>query len=627
MVRPIPPPRRWLWLIAAAAVTAAVVAAWLATRPAGAPAAGSDLAFVDGRWRPLAPGDPRRPLRRAHPAQKQVRVEGQVVEAFAGEAVAGAEVVFAAETGEATTTSDASGRYHIDLVPGFYRAYVRGEGVISVGRPRYERLPGPPSARDVGAPDDTLAPVVGVFLDQSGVDLEVVRGGHIAGRVFDPAGRPVAGALVRLRADLRPVLGTDVAETDLDGSFHLEAPIGYWPLEVAHDGFAGLDPTVDAHVEVVPGDVAHVDLTLALGCIVRGRVVRGDGSPGGDGAIERRASDGVFEPAGAIAPDGTFRWSTTADADVVLRAWPWKAPPSPEQRFTCRPGDRRADVVFTVPDGAPDLEGTIVAADGTPAAGAYLDIFPRSPGGMSQQERADSQGRWAIYALPAGAYTIMASAAGAGIVERRVTVPARAVELRLGGTGAMAGRVAGVDRGSLTVELDACHGPAGALETTRTRRVVAVTGGQYRIDDLPACTTTAVLRAGRRVRVHPVTIPAGDVASVDVDFTPRRRVVVYGLVRGPDGRAVAGGTGYVLPMDEQDAGGARFTIGDDGRYRVEATVGDLLEAEAAGDGEQRLGGAGRVTGDGGDEERVDITLAPRPGGDAEPGRDEPDDDQ
>jgi hypothetical protein len=615
MVRPIPPPRRWPWVIAAAAVIAVAVAAFFAATRPDAPAPGSDLAFVDGRWRPVAPGDVRRALRRPPAAAKQVRVEGQVVEAFAGEAVAGAEVVFAAEAGEATTTSDASGRYTIELTPGFYRAYVRGEGVISVGRPRYERLPGPPSARDVGAPDDTLAPVVGVFLDQSGVDLEVVRGGAIGGRVFDPQGRPVAGALVRLRADLRPVLGTDVAETDLDGSFHLEAPIGYWPLEVAHDGFAGLDPAVDAHVEVVPGDVAHVDLTLALGCIVRGRVVRADGSPAGDGAIERRASDGVFEPAGAIAADGRFRWSTTADAEVALRAWPWKAPPSPAQTVTCRPGDRRTDVVFTVPDGAPDLEGTIVAADGTPAAGAYLDIFPLSAGGMSQQERADGHGQWAIYALPAGDYTIMASVDGGGIAVRRVSVPGRGVELRLGGTGAMAGRVAGLDRGSLTVELDACRGPAGALETTRTRRVVAVTDGQYRIDGLPACATTAVIRAGRRLRVHPVTIPAGDVAAVDVDFTPRRRVVVYGTVRGPDGRPVAGGTGYLLPMDDQDAGGTRFAIGDDGRYRVDATVGDLLEVEAAGDGEQRLGGTGRVIGDTGDEERVDIAVAPRPDGD------------
>src|SRR5688572_1056030 len=102
MVRPIPPPRRWPWVIAAAAVIAVAVAAWLATTHRDAPVPGSDLAFVEGRWRPVAPGDVRRPPRRLHPTQKVVRVEGQVVEAFAGEAVAGAEVVFAAEAGEAT---------------------------------------------------------------------------------------------------------------------------------------------------------------------------------------------------------------------------------------------------------------------------------------------------------------------------------------------------------------------------------------------------------------------------------------------------------------------------------------------------------------------------------------------
>ena len=575
-----------------------------ASRPGSAPA----LRFVDGRWQPDVVGDRRGPLDKVRPAGL-VRVTGQVTEAYGDGGLARVEVVFAGPAGEATATTDGDGRYQLDVAAGFYRAYVRADGVISVGAPRNQRLPGPPSPREAGSPDDDLAPQVGVFHDQAGVDLEVMRSGFVEGRVFDRAGRPVAGALVRVRADLRPVLGTDLAETDLDGSFRLEVPVGYWKIEASHPAFAGIVPGPpgpnDGHVEVLASAPTRIDLTLAAGCIVRGRVVATDGSPAGEGAIERRYRRD-FGPAGRVDPDGSFRWATVEDGAVQLRAWPWKSPPSAARTFACHEGARFDDVVFELPPETPTLAGTITTADGRPAASAYLDIYALAPGGMNQQERADADGRWAVYQLPPGEYAVTAHVDGGGVLEQVVTVPADDVALVLGGTGSIAGAVRGIDHGSIAIELEGCRARRGGeFAMPPTRRVAAVVAGQYRIDDVPACATTVLIRSGRRNRSCDVDVVAGEVTTCDVDLAPRATKVVFGTVHGPDGRAVVGGIGFVIPADDPIDPGRRFAIGPDGEFQVEAGAGDLIEVVGA-IGDARATGSARVASD----EPIDVRLAP-----------------
>src|SRR5262249_43138162 len=151
------------------------------------------------------------------------------------------------------------------------------------------------------------------------------------------------------------------------------------------------------------------------------------------------------------------------------------------QTFHCTDGARH-EATLHVNDADADLDGTIKTADGRPARGAFLDIFALSPGGMNQQERADDDGNWEVYSLPAGDYMVTAVVDGQGAVRQRVTVPSHDVALALSGTGAIAGSVGGLDDGTLALSMR-CGGHGGVLEP----RLVLVKDGRFRVDGVPAC--------------------------------------------------------------------------------------------------------------------------------------------
>ena len=280
------------------------------------------------------PAAPRSPFAALGPAA-EVTISGHVIDVRLQRPVGDVEVVFRDDLGESSTTATSDGAYAIRLVPGVYRAFVRGDRVVSVGRPDRARLPAPPTLDTAGVPDEALMATVVARGDAEGVDLSVLGAGTVSGHVTDLAGRPIAGAVVRARgAGVRPTLGSDVAESADDGSFELRLPAGAFELEASHPRFAGVASAADAQIALQPGDHLTPTLTLTAGCILTGRVINRDGKPTGDGAIERGGGQGAldFVPAGRIEPDGSFRWATTAAADITLRAWPWKSPsfsPSP----------------------------------------------------------------------------------------------------------------------------------------------------------------------------------------------------------------------------------------------------------------------------------------------------------
>jgi hypothetical protein len=213
--------------------------------------------------------------------------------------------------------------------------------------------------------------------------------------------------------------------------------------------------------------------------------------------------------------------------------WPWKSPPTVSQEFSCEDGARYPDVTFVVPDADPDLEGTVLSPEGEPLAGAFIDIEPLQRGGMAQQERADSFGEWAFYSLPPGAYTLSAYVPGHGVAAQPAVVPSRGVRLTLGGTGAIAGTVTGMQDGSLLFSIDQCLLPTadgrsaafGGITMPRTTRVVPVVSGTFYIDDVPACVVTAVLQTPDGTRHLRVRVRAGRATPVSIDLEP-----------GPSGR-------------------------------------------------------------------------------------------
>jgi hypothetical protein len=505
-----------------------------------------------------------------------------VLDAETAEPVTDVEVVFADGTSEASVTSDVDGGYTIEVPPGRYRPFVRSDGVLSVGKPRRKRLLERPQPEQIAASTLALAPGLAVFHDLSRADLEVVRSAVILGRVLDRAGHPIAGAMVQ--AGLieddggQSVLGTDVDEADADGRFRLAVAAKAHQLEAFHDHFGASEtrPIVDLKA----GHVYNVDLTMIAGCIIAGRVV-GDGIPPGDGAIERASSadnPDAFGRAGSFTSDGRFRWSTDEETAVTLRATPWKAPSSAPRTFECRDGKRYDDVVFEIPRTSADLAGSIVTASGTPAAMAFIDVHGLSPGTTDAQERADGDGTWEVFGLPPGDYVVVSRVPGQGIATARATAPGRGTVLTLSGTGSLVGTAKGMEEGAFSLEVD-CVPEFKLFGETSEQFLVSVHGNSYQVDGLPACKAKMVARNSVwRTPSHEVDVPAGGVATTDLDLTPLVTKEVYGLVRDRLERPV---DGAVVSVPEQP--GVRTVSGPDGRFtiRAPASASILVAGEGA----------------------------------------------
>ncbi|HET9620432.1 MAG TPA: carboxypeptidase-like regulatory domain-containing protein [Kofleriaceae bacterium] len=495
------------WGIALAVLGLAVW--WLARRDADPPApAAAPTAAVS---RAAVPGLAQAVTRARHAGGPLARtgtvtLTGRVTDLAARAPIGHVEVVLENDAGEASAITGDDGRYTIDVAAGVYRAFVRDDGVLSVGRTAPARLPEPPAPGAAGTPDETVMTRVVAEHDLDGVDLGVVRGGVIDGRVVDRAGRPVAGAVIRaVRGDLRPALGTDIAESAPDGSFELRLPTGVFALEIHHPQLAGaaavtgaavrLDAHHQAFITVSAGDHLSTTLTLTAGCVITGRVVRGDGRPAGEGAIERRIGPDAddFAPVGKIAADGTFRWTTADPGYVQLRAWPWQSARSDVHAFLCDDGRRFDDVTLTIFDEPPTLTGTLVDATGAPVANAYIDIDPAEPRLIKdgQQERTDGNGRWAVHHLPPGAYVVSAQVEGLGVAVVEVSAPASQVRIALGGTGRLTGRVPGLgDRASFVFLPGTCRLNGRVMVLAPSARAVPVVGERFVIDDVPACELT-----------------------------------------------------------------------------------------------------------------------------------------
>ena len=536
-------------------------------------------------------------------ADGEVTIAGRVIDVRLQQPVGNIEVVFRSTSGETSTTTHPDGAYSIRVAAGVYRAFVRDDTVLSVGRPDRVRLPTLPSAEAAGVPDEALMSLVLASSDTEGVDLSVMRGGIVSGHVVDRGGRPIAGAVLRARGGLRPTLATDIAETDRDGSFELRLPAGAFDLDANHPRFAGVagiagiaSPAGESstRISVAPGDHLQTTITLTAGCVISGRVIGRGGEHASDGAIEQQWGTGEFQfgPAGQIQADGTFRWVSTDEVDVTLRAWPWKSPPSASRKFTCRDGARFDDVVFQVLDRGPDLDGVLVDQAGAPVGLAFLDLVPLDPGGIAQQERSDAAGHWSVYNLPPGHYRVTAQAEGRGVTQETVTSPHAGVRLALGGTGRIEGTTPRLASGSFELVLGTCLDNDGMIPLPRSRRLVTVAGGRFAVDNLPACALSfGAIWHGQPI-AQQVVIPSGGTAHVVLDLGPPVARTVHGVVRDANGKPLAGAQ---VTASYEGGGDVTATTDASGGYTLKTFAGATLTAAARGRiGFAQVGGGDQV---------------------------------
>jgi hypothetical protein len=582
------------------------------TGGAGGPPAGPNVAIAAA---PAGPGHaaaatprPRAPALpfTAVPPGGAVTIAGRVIDIRLEQGVGGVEVVFRGAAGDAQTSTRRDGAYTIRLAAGSYRAFVRDDAVLSVGRRELVRLPGPPSADTAGVPDEALMATVHATRDLDGIDLSVVRGGTVSGHVVDRGGRPIAGAVLRaVGGNLRPALATDLAESGADGSFELRLPAGTFELEASHPRFAGIAGDDRARYVVGPGERVDATVVLSAGCVITGRVVTRDGQRAGDGAIERQWGTGELEfaPAGQIDPDGAFRWATNEEIEITLRAWPWRSPPSQARRFACRDGARFDDAVLQLSDRRPDLEGVLVDRAGQPVGFGFIDLRPLDPGGVGQQERTDASGAWQVYSVPPGRYRIAAYVEGRGVASAIIASPRDSVRLELGGTGRLEGTTPRLASGSFELALESCNDGTELIPLPQSRRLVTVTGGRFAVADLPACELAfTALWHGRSVAQH-IAIPAGGAARIELDLGPPRDKTVRGVVRDDAGRPVAGAIVSLVGPDDDPRSAAIARSDTAGAYTLRAYSGARLSAAAGGKlGTARVGGANV------DAEQVDLVI-------------------
>lgn len=562
-------------------------------------------------WRVATGGDPPapdpvppRPVAPIAAATDTIEVAGTVRELGSGVPVANLRVMLRGETAAATAITRADGAFWMRVARGRYTVLVDGPTHVSVVRRDRIRLPDPPEPALVGTPDEALLPILDADADIPQLELAVARTGILRGRVVDPEGTPLDGAIVRALAAQRPATGQDHAVTGATGTYTLRLPAGDHLLEVSHPRIAGIDAGVVTRI--VPGSTLRRDLVGVAGCVVSGRVVDAQGAPAGDGAIERRGEPGRpgttdrdFGPAGRIHPGGRFRWASVEDGVVSLRAWPWRSPPSATQRFTCSDGARHDDVVLQLGDDAPALEGTLVDAAGAPVPFAFLDIAALDDDGVGQQERTDAEGRWHVYQLPRGSYLVTADVAS-GVVRERVTSPGAGVVLRTSGTGRIDGATTRLADGSIELVEAACADTSGGRLAIAARRLIPVRGGRFTIDGLPACSLLAVaVWRDQHVQLR-AELTAGGVATVELDLGPPRSKRVRGIVLDRDRRPV---DGAVVTASGSPRSPAAVRTDAQGRFELTAAPGADLTASG-----KDLTGYAQVGRANVDEELVEVRL-------------------
>lgn len=541
--------------------------------------------------------------------------------------VARAVVVLADARGvETRTTADGEGAWLARVAPGAYRVHARGDGVIAVGPIAPAKLDDDPLSRPPGRADDALAPVLEVAADTPNVELDVVRAAKLAGTVYNDTGDPVANATVRARwldngaSWPAPIDGTDVGRTDASGAYAVLVPAGRYTVDVAHPSYA-TTRSMDEPI-VAPGGAAEAGALLTHGCQIEGRVIGPDGTAASDGTLTRRDADGRIHSVDGShgGGDGSFR-VTTDDESITLLAWPWGSPPSAPRTFDCSGNGRTyKDVTFAIPANiTPDLEGTLVDADGAPVPLAYLEIESLDTPAPHQQERTTAAGAFRVFDAPAGRYRVSGSAPGRGAVSAIVTTPRRGATLALGGTGRIAGTVTGIADGTFAVAFSACadytRGGANLAASPlvlpvlmpHEPRLVVVRGGRFAIDDAPACLLALVASAGGVSVEQTVQVPPRGTALVELDLGARPDKAVYGIVRGKgdgDGDEPGAPIGDArITARVGDRVIATATTDDDGRYLVHAPSGaqisvDTGEATAHADvGRANVG-----------DEQVDLTI-------------------
>jgi large repetitive protein len=461
------------------------------------------------------------------------------------------------------------------------------------------------------------------------LDIPLVLGATLSGRVSDEAGQPIAGALGRLSPARSSMLARLIRRlqpgeapafrTAKDGTFKAArlAPGENQLLAVSHPDF---EPTTVGGLTLVGGATkAGVVVVLQRGAALGGVVKDGKGQPvagaevalsqdltfrGGRGGarafISLAAGSGGDRKAGTTGGDGKFAIRGVGPGEYALTVSRSGYATERVEPVKVVKGQPPAPIEVTLSPGA-FIAGRVVHKSGSGAEGftAYASL----PGGLRFGGRATSDqptgldGAFFIEGLKVGqSYDLqLFGPTGPAEGRRGVVAPASGIDITVAGTGRITGHARDAQSGLPLSDFQVAFEPdraGGAAAFRMVRSAARVQGGgagqpvnvhsedgAFTLDDVPAGTWSVAVTADgyQPARTGGVVVEEGAVAD-NVEVKVTRGVVVKGHVTDAQtGAPIANaavefaqsGTPPGPAMLLGESAGAELTTDADGRFEAD----------------------------------------------------------
>ncbi len=337
-------------------------------------------------------------------------------------------------------------------------------------------------------------PALRVGRDDDEVDVPLVRGASVRGRVLDVSGAPVAGAEIEGASRFDPWMVFDAGAsmvktarvpTDAQGAFTLpRIPAGVpLTLRVAAAHRSELRPE---HVDLPPlqpGERRQLDLVLRTGGTISGRVLDADDAPVRQAKVAVRRTDlslanmntladgETLQTADHTDAEGRFRVQGLPDGSYEVRlAEPGYRPVSSGSRALASGADL-ADIVLRA-DAGLSIEGRVVDGAGAPIAHAVVQAF-RPPSFTDMAAALDRESRPELPVQPDGSFRLSgydegsvqlrASARGYRMARQDVQAGTAGLLVVLEPTVALSGIVVSLGDGEPVPTFTVSLAPAGGL--------------------------------------------------------------------------------------------------------------------------------------------------------------------
>ncbi len=506
-----------------------------------------------------------------------------------------------------TAEAGAGGEYRIDGLPdGAYRIFV------SSGKSDFVPLP-PSKGTKVAIEPEARA---------HKVDLEVVQGGAIHGKVLDQEDKPLEGIHVTSmpRDFFSSVLdpekaagGISETKSEKDGSYRLRGLALGKGVVVRTQGSHRANIASQELTPTTEEPVIRLDIVLFPGSRIEGRVVDAEASPvEGATILALNLESGLdlagmgFSPGTKSDAEGKFRTDPVGAGKHTVRATRFDGQDANKDVECDGETDVTGIVLVFEPKAAPSAEssvaGRVVDDTGAPISGVEVKLsgFSFESGPKNASTTSAEDGSFRFEGLSVGTFNLNADRDGHSPFFRTGLMPgADPVEVVLSRMASVRGQVVarkgGEPIGGASIKLSSADGGTSDIAQRITAQMMRMMKGGGAIKTADDGTFLAEKVSPGRYRVRAEASGFGPGYSAEFDVAPGGQTQapksslgagssVAGRVVGPDGKAAPGSqvrvqeiTGdkmeamlqRMMPGMLGGAGGPTTTSGEDGEFSIE----------------------------------------------------------